>query len=221
MPLDVILISAKLILLDAMRKKLIILLALGLIAAVGALGAWYYWTHRYDELIVGVAEKYQLDPLLVKAIVYEESFFNPRAHSAQNAVGLMQVTPIAAQEWVEGLRAGSLREAVATVSDSKGRDRDLSFDEALSDPVVSMHAGCWYLRTLLRRYADEPDPVAVALAAYNAGPTNVERWAPDAERSKLSREAFIARIEFPVTRNYVQKIIHRYDYYRRDRDIKN
>lgn len=221
MSVDVRLITPKLIFLDAMRKKLITLLALGLIAGIGALGAWYYWTHRYDKLIVGVAQKYELDPLLVKAVIYEESFFNPRAHSTQNAVGLMQVTPIAAQEWVEGLRVGSLREAVATVTDGKEQSRDLSFDEALSDPVVSMHAGCWYLRTLLKRYGDEPDPVAVALAAYNAGPTNVERWASDAERSKLSREDFIARIEFPVTRNYVQKIIDRYDHYKRDRDIKN
>lgn len=213
--------SLKSILLEAMRKKLITLLVLGVMAALGALGAWYYWTHRYDKLIASVAQKYELDPLLVKAIVYEESFFNPRAHSTQNAVGLMQVTPIAAQEWVGGLRAGSLQEAVATISDSQARGRDVSFEEAMSDPVVSMNVGCWYLRTLLRRYGDEPDPVAVALAAYNAGPTNVERWASDAERSKLSREDFISRIEFPVTRNYVQKIIDRYDHYRRDRDIRN
>ena len=43
-----------------------------------------------------IARKYGLDPALVKAIVYEESFFNPRAQSSQKAVGLMQVTPIAA-----------------------------------------------------------------------------------------------------------------------------
>ena len=45
-------------------------------------------------------------------------------------------------------------------------------------------------------------------------------WAPNAERSAMSREEFIARIEFPVTRNYVQKIIVRYDYYKKDRDLK-
>jgi soluble lytic murein transglycosylase len=203
-----------------MRKKLIILLLLALAGAGVLAAAWYYWTHRYDELIVQVAQKYSLDPALVKAIVYEESFFNPEAHSSQNAVGLMQVTPIAAEEWVESTDSSSLAEAIAGVTGGIQQATELSFEEALSDPVVSLHVGCWYLQTLLKRYRDEPDPVAVALAAYNAGPTNVERWAPNSDRSNLSRDEFIARIEFPVTRSYVQKIIRRYDYYKRDRDIK-
>lgn len=204
------------------RRVLITLFILALILAVGGFGAWYYWTHRYDDLIVQVANKHNLDPALVKAIVYEESFFNPRAQSSQNAVGLMQITPIAAQEWVETTRSNTLAEAIATIPGSRARaGREVSFEEAFSDPVVSMNVGCWYLQTLLNRYRTEPDPVAVALAAYNAGPTNVERWAPNADRSNLSREEFIARIEFPVTRNYVQKIISRYDYYKRDSDLKH
>jgi soluble lytic murein transglycosylase len=202
------------------RKIFLILFTLALICTVGGFGAWYYWTHRYDELIVRVATKHNLDPALVKAIVYEESFFNPRAQSSQNAVGLMQVTPIAAQEWVETTRARTLAEAIATIPGSSTRGREVSFEEAFSDPVVSMNVGCWYLQTLLTRYRSEPDPLAVALAAYNAGPTNVERWAPNADRSSLSREEFIARIEFPVTRSYVQKIISRYDYYKKDDDLK-
>jgi soluble lytic murein transglycosylase len=203
-----------------MRKTLIILLALGLLGAAAVFGAWYYWTHRFDSLIVEVSQKYSLDPALVKALIYEESFFNPKAQSAQNAVGLMQVTPIAAQEWVEQTRSRTLAEAVATVSGIKPEGRDPSFEEALSDPVVSLHVGCWYLQRMLNRYKDEPDPVATALAAYNAGPANVERWAPNSERSRLSREEFISRIEFPVTRNYVQDILVRYDFYKRDQDIK-
>jgi soluble lytic murein transglycosylase len=202
------------------RKFLLILLALALICAAGGFGAWYYWTHRYDDLIVRVANKHNLDPALVKAIVYEESFFNPRAQSSQNAVGLMQVTPIAAQEWVETTRSKSLAEAIAAIPGSSTQGREVSFEEAFSDPVVSMNVGCWYLQTLLNRYRGEPDPLAVALAAYNAGPTNVERWAPNTDRANLSREEFIARIEFPVTRSYVQKIISRYDYYKRDDDLR-
>ena len=84
-----------------MRKRITILLIIVLLVTAVGFGAWYYWTHRYDKLIVQIAAQYDLDPELVKAIIYEESFFNPRAHSSQNAVGLMQVTPIAAQEWVE------------------------------------------------------------------------------------------------------------------------
>jgi soluble lytic murein transglycosylase len=203
-----------------MRKKLLLLITAGLLLALGALGAWYYWTHRYDKLIAAAAQKYGLDAALVKAVVYEESFFRSRAQSSQNAVGLMQVTPVVLQDWMAAKRAPTLRDAVATVS-GRAPDHEPSFEEAMGDPAVSLDVGCWYLQRLLDRYRDEPYSLAVALAAYNAGPSNVERWVSDADRPTISRDEFIARIEFPVTRSYVQKIIERYDYYKRDRNIKS
>jgi soluble lytic murein transglycosylase len=203
-----------------MRKKIVILSLLAAVVVIGGFGAWYYWTHRYDKLIVATAQKQGLDPNLVKAIIYEESFFSPRAQSSQKAVGLMQVTPIVAQELIETTRSRSLAQAITALTGGPPMEREPSFEDAFSDPVVSLNVGCWYLKNLLDRYRNEPDPIAVALAAYNAGPANVERWAPNTDRSNLSREEFIARIEFPVTRNYVQKIIQRYDYYKRDQDIK-
>jgi soluble lytic murein transglycosylase len=203
-----------------MRKKIVTLLLLSVIVAIGGFGAWYYWTHRYDKLIVDAAQKHGLDPMLVKAVIYEESFFSPRAQSSQKAIGLMQVTPIVAQELMDATRSRSLGQAIASLTGGQSTGREQKFEEAFSDPVVSLNVGCWYLKTLLNRYSDEPDPISVALAAYNAGPANVERWASNADRSNLSREEFIARIDFPVTRNYVQKIIQRYDYYKRDQDIK-
>jgi len=128
----------------------------------------------------------------------------------------MQVTAIAAQEWMESIRARNFKEALATVTrDYQGR-KNVEFEEALRNPVVNLHIGCWYLQSLLERYRNKPSPITVALAAYNAGPSNVERWANDQELSRLSREEFIARIEFPVTRNYVQKILGRYQGYKGD-----
>ena len=197
-----------------MRKKLLILLTLILIATLGALAAWQYWTHRYDKLISRIASKHNLDPLLVKAIVYEESFFRSRARSSQNAVGLMQVTPVVAEHLIEATHSRSLAEAIADVSGT-APPAAASFDETMSDPATSLHVGCWYLRTLLNRYRDEPNAVEVALAAYNAGPTNVERWAADSERAQLSRDEFLSRIQFPATREYVRRIIERYDDYQR------
>ena len=197
-----------------MRKKLLILLTLILIATLGALAAWQYWTHRYDKLINSIAAKHNLDPLLVKAIVYEESFFRSRARSSQNAVGLMQVTPVVAEHLIEATHTHTLAEAIADVSGT-APPAAASFDEAMSDPATSLHVGCWYLRTLLNRYRDEPNAVEVALAAYNAGPTNVERWAADSERAQLSRDEFLSRIQFPATREYVRRIIERYDDYQR------
>ncbi|HXG91461.1 MAG TPA: lytic transglycosylase domain-containing protein [Blastocatellia bacterium] len=202
-----------------MRKKLLLFLTVVIVLALGAFGTWYYWTHRYDKLIAAAAQKYSLDPALVKAIVYEESFFRSQAQSTQNAIGLMQITPVVLQEWLEAKRTRTLREAFESVV-GKAIDYEPNAEEALSNPAVSLDVGCWYLQTLLNRYRNEPYPLAVALAAYNAGPSNVERWVPNGERPSISRDEFIARIEFPATRNYVQKIIERYDYYRRDRDLK-
>lgn len=202
-----------------MRKKLLIGVFACVVAAAGVLSAWWYWTHRYDALIADAARQHGLDPALVKAIVYEESFFSARAHSSQNAVGLMQVTPVVAQEWVEATRSRSLSEAAAEVTGKPSAGHEPGFEETFENPLVSLHVGCWYLQSLFNRYKPEPDPLAFALAAYNAGPSNVERWAPAGARSGISRDEFIARIDFPATRNYVQKIIQRYDRYKRAGDM--
>src|SRR5215217_2602115 len=111
-----------------MRKKILILFVLVLTVAVGGLGAWYYWTHRYDKLIAATAQKNSLDPMLVKAIIYEESFFSPRAQSSQRAVGLMQVTPIVAQELIEATRSRTLAQAIAALTGSPPTEREPSFE---------------------------------------------------------------------------------------------
>ena len=203
-----------------MTRKLLFALAAGvlLIGLVG-LGVNYYWTHRYDALLVRVAQQHRLDPSLVKAVVYAESYFNPKARSSQNAIGLMQVTPIAAQEWMESIRAASLKEALTTISGQYRDRQEPPLEEALRDPQVNLHVGCWYLQSLLSRYRSKPDPLTIALAAYNAGPSNIEKWASEEELNGLSRQQFLARIEFPVTRGYVQKILERYDRYRLDGGI--
>lgn len=184
-----------------------------LATAAAMLAAWLYWTHRYDGLIAAAAQQNNLDPALVRAIVYEESFFSAGARSSQNAVGLMQVTPVVAQHWVEATHARSLADAIAAIPNQTEHRAESSFDEAFTDPGINLHVGCWYLQSLLNRYKDQPDPLAFALAAYNAGPTNVDRWAPGSERNKISRQEFLARIDYPATRSYVQKIIQRYNDY--------
>ena len=198
------------------RKAPIISLVLVLLAVALGFGAWHYWTHRYDELIVAVAHKYDLEPALVKAVIYEESFFNPRARSSQNAVGLMQVTPVAAQEWMSATSSLTLREAISKLPDGPPQEREPDFEGALSDPTISLHVGCWYLNSLLNRYKGQSNHMALALAAYNAGPNNVEKWIPTSDRSRLSQDEFIARIEFPATRSYVRKVFQHYDDYKKD-----
>ena len=198
-----------------MRRRLLALLVLVTIGALAALLSLQYWTHRYDKLIETIATKHELDPRLVRAVVYEESFFSPRARSSQNAVGLMQVRPVVVQELIESTHAHTLAEAVGGISGTEA-PAAASFEETMSEPEAGLHVGCWYLRSLIIRYHEEPNSLAVALAAYNAGPTNVDRWAASSERLQLSRDEFLSRIQFPATREYVRRIIDRYDDYRRD-----
>lgn len=92
------------------------------------------------------AERHEVDPLLVAAVVEAESRFVPTAVSPRGAVGLMQVLP--------------------TTAASLGARN-------LSDPHVNLDVGSRYLRRLLRDYKGD---LELALAAYNAGPGAVERY---------------------------------------------
>lgn len=97
------------------------------------------------------AQRFDLDPAMVLAIIEVESGFDPRAVSPRGAMGLMQLRPSTAR-------------AVARELGIPWRS-----DEALFDPRLNIVLGSGYLRSLLERFDDS----AVALAAYNAGPTRV------------------------------------------------
>ena len=160
---------------------------------------YLWWQGRLersqDGPIRAAAFRYQVDPALIKAIVWRESRFNPNAHGRAQELGLMQLQEDAAREWAD---AEHLR----------------SFEhESCLDPHTNTLAGTWYLRKLLRRYAQTDDPVPYALADYNAGRGNVLKWlnGPAATNSVV----FIGQIGFPATREYVEAILKRYARYRR------
>lgn len=128
---------------------------------------------RYEQIIRGHAENYRLEPQLVAAVIYQESKFDADAVSASDAVGLMQLLPSTGQGIAE--RTGG----------------ESWTPEDLKDPELNIRYGCWYLRHLLDKYGDE----ALALAAYNAGQTNVDRWRAEG-----------VGIQFDETRHYVQRV---------------
>jgi soluble lytic murein transglycosylase len=150
--------------------------------------------HRHDVVILTAARRYGVDPALVKAVVWRESKFDPRARGTSGEIGLMQVNKLAAQEWAaaEGLR--SFRH------------------EALFDPAKNTLAGTWYLAKLLKRYQKTDNPIPYALADYNAGRSNVLRWLRGSAASHSA--AFVAQIDFPSTQRYVQAILARHEHYR-------
>ncbi len=99
----------------------------------------------YDPLIYSMAELYDLDPALVKAVVHVESAFNPQARSPKGAMGLMQLMPGTAQRF--------------------GVDKPYK-------PEENVRGGVTYLKMLHDRYSGD---VRLALAAYNAGEGHVDR----------------------------------------------
>ncbi|MDH7602698.1 MAG: lytic transglycosylase domain-containing protein [Armatimonadota bacterium] len=100
----------------------------------------------YDDLIARAAEKYDIDPALLKALIHAESGFNPQAVSPAGAKGLTQLMPATA--------------AALGVVDP-------------FDPAQSIEGGARYLRAQLDRFRGNE---ALALAAYNAGPGAVIKY---------------------------------------------
>ncbi len=190
--------------------KLIICLGFAIAAGFGLLAlrsgdavyAVYEWLsparfHQFDNLIRTVAAEHQLDPMLIKAVVWRESRFDPRKIGTAGERGLMQVSERAAREWA--------REAHVT-----------SFQpNDLFDPKTNLEAGTWYLHRALQHWDHQTDPTAFALAEYNAGASRAQRWANNDIAAPLSQKTFRRNIDFPSTRNYVDSVIQRYEFYRR------
>jgi soluble lytic murein transglycosylase len=145
---------------------------------------------KHEDVIRQQAREKNVDAALIAAVIYSESKFGDRTSSA-GARGLMQITPEAANE-IERRSGGTT---------FKLKD--------LSDPEINIRYGTYLLRELLDRYDGD---VVAALAAYNAGPGNVDKWGGSA----LSVEG----IPFPETRAYVEEVLDKqrayHDKYRRE-----
>ena len=129
------------------------------------------------------AEKH-LDPALIAAVIYAETKFSPRTSSA-GAEGLMQIEPATAR-YLARLSGGY----AFRTSD-------------LASPSVNVAYGTYYLRYLLNHYGGNE---MLALAAYNAGLSNVDAWVA-AARAK-GHQLTVQEIPFPQTRAYVQKVMN-------------
>jgi peptidoglycan lytic transglycosylase len=139
---------------------------------------------RHDDIIRQQSREKGVDAALIAAVIYAESKFSDRTSSA-GARGLMQITPETARD-VERHSGGT----TFTLDD-------------LADPEINIRYGTFRLRELLHRY--EGDEVA-ALAAYNAGPGNVDSWG--------GPELGLEDIEFPETRAYVEEVLDKQRAYR-------
>lgn len=177
-----------------------LLLAGFLVLVLAADAFWLrrWWRGRKEQRaaphIRAAARQHGLDPALVKAVVWRESGFDPAARGGAGELGLMQVGELAGQEWAD-------EQGIAGYQ-----------HRHLLDPGTNTLAGAWYLAKVSRRYAATDDPVAYALADYNAGRANVLRWLRGP--AATNREAFLAQMDFPGTRSYVQAIQTKHAEYR-------
>lgn len=180
------------------RRQIPWIFALLLLVACGAAGIWWWHQGRQERSQDGpirtAAKRYGVDPALVKAIVWRESRFNPKARGRSQEIGLMQLREEAAQEWADA-------EELYTFE-----------HEHCVDPLTNTLAGTYYLSKLLRRYTRTDDPVPYALADYNAGRANVIKW--NNGEASTNSAVFIEQIGFPGTREYVRSVMERCKRYR-------
>jgi len=188
--------------------KLILCLLLALGAGFGYLAVqsgdpiytFYEWMSparfkQYDGLIRLVALEHRLDPMLVKAVVWRESRFDPNKNGSAGERGLMQVSEKAAREW------------------ARENKIDNFHVEKLFDPKTNLEAGTWYLRRAFEHWETQSDPLPFALAEYNAGASRAQRWSGGDSVAAIPPRTFLKRIDFPGTRKYVDSIIARYTFY--------
>lgn len=135
-----------------------------------------------DVIRQQAAEKH-LDPALIAAVIYAETKFDPRS-SAVGALGLMQIMPGTAAYLAH--RSGA---TTFTTAD-------------LATPQVNIAYGSYYLRYLLDEYHGN---VTDALAAYNGGESNVDRWIAAARAQ--GHALTVDEIPFPETRAYVARVL--------------
>ncbi len=146
---------------------------------------WAYgYPKGYKHLINNYADQYGLDADVVYSLILQESRFRADAVSGSGAIGIMQLMPqtgkISAKE-------------ISLAPFSTGE---------LYDPQVNIGLGVWHLDKLLKKYDGN---YVLALAAYNAGTSNVDKWLENIKA--CSTDEFIENIPYQETRNYVKNIL--------------
>ena len=141
-----------------------------------------YYPLKYGEEIEEHATERRLDPNLVRGLILQESYYNPKAKSRVGATGLMQLMPPTAKE----------------------HSRKLGVPFAVSrleSPDVNVRLGTFHLRMLLDMFQGN---TYLAVASYNAGQGNVLKWRRAAPGKPI--DEFLESIPFQETRNYVKRV---------------
>jgi soluble lytic murein transglycosylase len=141
-----------------------------------------YYPLKYSDAIEEHSKERGLDPNLVRGLILQESYYNPKAKSRVGATGLMQLMPPTAKEHARRMR---IPFAVSR----------------LETPDVNIRLGTYHLRMLIDMFRGN---TYFAVASYNAGQGNVLKWRRAAPGKPT--DEFLESIPFPETRNYVKRV---------------
>ena len=179
-----------------MKKKILIIFGI----IIGFIVVYFLFQHvllkivypkKYSEYVYKYSQENDIDPLLVFAIIKAESDFKTDALSKSGAIGLMQLMPETAEEMLNEL------------------GMELKFDNELYDVEKNIQVGTKYYALLSKKYNGN---IQLALAAYNAGIGNVNKWIED---GKINEDGSnIENIPYKETNNYVRGILRDYSIYR-------
>jgi soluble lytic murein transglycosylase-like protein len=149
-----------------------------------SLGYWQgLYPFPYQDSIVKYANKKQINPLLLLALMRQESRFQSQVISPSGAIGLMQLMPTTA-DWIA---------------------RKLSLTNYdLTNPEDNIRLGAWYLQENLERHEDN---ALIAVASYNAGVGNLYKWNP---HDDADLDEFVENIPFEETKKYVKEVFANY-----------
>ena len=140
----------------------------------------------YQESIDAYGTEYGIDPYFISAVIYAESGFDEQAVSQKGAVGLMQIMPETGEWAAQKVGIEDYTEAMLGTADT------------------NIQIGCWYLGYLNDLFEGDARKI---LAAYNAGPANVQEWTED--------DGSLESIPYEETENYLEKVQRYYEIYKR------
>lgn len=154
------------------------------------------WPQEHKEFFEAAAKLKNLDPVLTRSLTKQESGYFPKAVSSSNALGLMQMIPPTAREIADDLKMGKI-----------------NLPDDLFDPSRNITMGTHYVAKMLNQFKGH---VPLALAAYNAGPTRVDRWLKSRQSlvgleagrtSAPESEIWVDEFPFAETSFYVKAIL--------------
>lgn len=131
---------------------------------------------EYEETIKKWCTEYNEDPFLVAAIIMQESGYNPRAQSYAGAMGIMQIMPATGRSIAKGVGIPNFT------------------TDMLFNPEIAIQMGTWHIHVLKEKYGGN---VAAALAGYNAGTGNADKWI---------RMGILNDLPYGETRKYVVNV---------------